>query len=276
MNSDKLSDSDFKKLSVYIYTHFGIQLPPTKKIMLESRLKNRLKATGISSYKEYCKEVLNGKNSEEIIHMVDVVSTNKTDFFREPQHFDFLSQVYLPQYYKQNPHGKLKVWSAASSSGEEIYTIAMVLEEFMQNHSGLDYQILGTDISTRILQKAKQAIYPMDRVDVVNKELKKKYLMRSKDASKNLVRIKAKLRAHTQFSRLNLMDNTYHVPKDFDFVFCRNVLIYFDRKTQEQVINKICKHIVKGGFLFLGHSESITGQNVPLKQIKPTIYQVTT
>jgi chemotaxis protein methyltransferase CheR len=271
---NKLNDSDFRKLSVYIYNNFGIQLPPTKKILLESRLKSRLKATGMENYSDYCKMVLNGKNSEELIHMVDVVSTNKTDFFREPQHFDFLTQEFLPQYYSQNPYGKLKVWSAASSSGEEIYTLAMVIQEFIENHHGLDYQILGTDISTRILEKARLAIYGMDRIEVIQNNLKKKYLLRSKDASKELVRIVPKLRAHTQFTRLNLMDDIYHLPDDFDFVFCRNVLIYFDRPTQEKVINKLCKHIVKGGYLFLGHSESITGQNVPLKQIKPTIYQV--
>ncbi len=270
----KLSDTDFRKLSVYIYNNFGIQLPPTKKILLESRLKSRLKATGMENYSDYTKMVLSGKHAEELIHMVDVVSTNKTDFFREPQHFDFLTQNYLPEYHAQNPYGKLKVWSAASSSGEEIYTLAMVIQEFIEQHPGIDYQILGTDISTRILEKAKRAIYGMDRIEVINNSLKKKYLLRSKDASKELVRIVPKLRAHTQFTRLNLMDDIYHLPDDFDFVFCRNVLIYFDRPTQEKVINKLCKHIVKGGYLFLGHSESITGQNVPLKQIKPTIYQV--
>lgn len=269
-----LSDVDFGKLSSFIYTNYGIKLPITKKVMLEARLRPRLRENNIESYREYCQFILSGKCGEaEIINMIDLVSTNKTDFYRESAHFDFMKQVILPEYYENNSEKPLKVWSSASSSGEEAYTIAMVISEFMEGKRSFDYQILGTDISTRILEKASLAIYPLDRVDVVPLAQKKKYLLKGKDPEKPMVRIIPEIRSKTRFQRLNLMDEHYDVPKDFDIIFCRNVLIYFDRETQEKVINKLCNQLKPGGYFFLGHSESISGYNVPLKQIKPTMFQ---
>ena len=269
-----LSDADFNKLANFIYTNYGIKLPITKKIMLESRLKPRLRINNIESYREYCQFVLSGKCSEsEIVNMIDLVSTNKTDFYRESAHFDFMYDVVLPEYYENNSEKPFKVWSSASSSGEEAYTIAIVISEFMDGKRPFDYQILGTDISTRIIEKASLAVYPMDRVDVIPLAQKKKYLLRGKDLENPTVRIVPELRSKTQFKRLNLMDSSYDVPKDFDLIFCRNVLIYFDRETQENVINKLCNQLKIGGYFFLGHSESISGYDVPLKQIKPTMYQ---
>lgn len=269
-----LSDIDFAKLSSFIYTNYGIKLPITKKVMLEARLRPRLRENNIESYREYCQFILSGKCGEaEIINMIDLVSTNKTDFYRESAHFDFMKEVILPEYYENHSEKPLKVWSSASSSGEEAYTIAMVISEFMEGKRSFDFQILGTDISTRILEKASLAIYPLDRVDVVPLAQKKKYLLRGKDPDKPTVRIIPELRAKTRFQRMNLMDDHYDVPKDFDIIFCRNVLIYFDRETQEKVINKLCNQLKPGGYFFLGHSESISGYNVPLKQMKPTMFQ---
>ncbi len=270
----ELSIDDFSKLSSFIYTNYGIKLPITKKTMLESRLQARLKANNMSSYKDYCQLVLSGNCEEsEIISMIDLVSTNKTDFYRESLHFDFMKEVVLPEYLENNTGKPYKIWSSASSSGEEAYTIAIVMSEFMEGKKKIDFSILGTDISTRILEKASLAVYPINRVDVIPLDQKRKYLLRGKDLNKPTVRIVPELRAKTKFQRLNLMDNTYDVPKDFDLIFCRNVLIYFDRETQERVINKLCEHLKKGSYLFLGHSESISGLNVPLKQIRPTMYQ---
>ena len=273
-NKTSLSDTDFNKLASFIYTNYGIKLPITKKIMLESRLRPRLRINNMESYREYCQYVLSGKCSEsEIVNMIDLVSTNKTDFYRESAHFDFMIDVVLPEYYENNSEKTLKVWSSASSSGEEAYTIAIVISEFMEGKRPFDYHILGTDISTRIIEKASLAVYPLDRVDVIPLAQKKKYLLRGKDLENPTVRIVPELRSKTLFKRINLMDNSYDVPKDFDLIFCRNVLIYFDRETQENVINKLCNQLKKGGYFFLGHSESISGYDVPLKQIKPTMYQ---
>lgn len=273
-NNKTLSDSDFKKLSDFIYTNYGIKLPLAKKIMLQSRLNARLKINDIDSYKEYTDFVLSGKGGEaEVINMVDLVSTNKTDFYRESAHFDFMKDFVLPEHYEKFSERPLKVWSSASSSGEEAYTIAFVINEFLEGKRKFDYQIFGTDISTRILEKARLAVYPLERVDVVPLAQKRKYLLKGKDTTNPQVRIIPEIRSKTSFQRLNLMDNNYDVPGEFDIIFCRNVLIYFDRETQEKVITKLCRHLRVGGYFFLGHSESITGYDVPLKQLKPTMFQ---
>ncbi len=269
----ELTDSDFAKLSAFIYSNYGIKLPPAKKVMLQARLQARLRANNMDSYHEYSQFVLSGRCGEaEIINMVDLVSTNKTDFYREPAHFDFMKSTILPEHIANSSEKPFRVWSSASSSGEEAYTIAMVISEFMEGKRKFDFSIFGTDISTRILDKARMGIYPLERVDVVPLAQKKKYLLKSKDETNPMVRIIPELRAKTAFQRLNLMDTSYNVPQEFDLIFCRNVLIYFDRETQEKVINKLCHHLKIGGYFFLGHSESANGLDVPLKQIKPTIF----
>ena len=205
--------------------------------------------------------------------MVDLVSTNKTDFYRESPHFDFMKEEVLPEHFEKFSERPLKVWSSASSSGEEAYTIAFVINEFLEGKRKFDYSIFGTDISTRIIEKARLAVYPLERVDVVPLAQKRKYLLKGKDTTNPQVRIIPEIRSKTSFQRLNLMDNNYDVPGEFDIIFCRNVLIYFDRETQEKVISKLCRHLREGGYFFLGHSESITGYDVPLKQLKPTMFQ---
>ena len=259
----ELSDADFGRLSQFIYTTAGIKMPPAKRIMLQSRLQKRLRALNIDDFKTYADYVLSDGGGDEIIHMLDVVSTNKTDFFREPVHFEFMKEVVLPEF----------VWSAGCSSGEEPYTIGIVISEFNQGCPGRDFLILGTDLSTRILQAATNAVYKEERVEGIPLELKKRYFLRSKDREHPTVRIVPELRRHMQFRRLNFMDANYPVSENFDVVFCRNVLIYFDRKTQEEVIRKLCGKLKIGGYFFLGHSESIMNMNLPLKPIKPTIFR---
>lgn len=270
----ELSNDDFNKLSSFIYTESGIKMPPVKRIMLQSRLQKRLKELKMSSFHEYCSYIFSKEGmNNEIIHMLDVVSTNKTDFFREPVHFDFLTATVLPELVSASKHRNIKIWSAGCSSGEEPYTIAIVLSEFMETNSTVDFSILGTDISTKILQKAIDAVYKEERVEGIPLNLKRKYFLRSKDRENPSVKVGAILRNKVRFDRLNFMDNSYGIHESFDIVFCRNVLIYFDRETQEKVIGKICTKLNTGGYFFLGHSESIMNMNLPLKQIKPTIFQ---
>jgi chemotaxis protein methyltransferase CheR len=271
----KMTDQEFYRLSQFIYNGYGIKLNSIKKTMLEGRLQKRLKENNMTNFKEYIDYIFSPEGTDkEVIHMIDVVSTNKTDFFREAIHFNFMSNVILPEFVEaQKNH--LKIWSAAASSGEELYTIAMVISEFLEKQDSFDYSVLGTDISLRILEKAALAIYPKDRIDKIPATLKSKYFLKSKNTVQPTVRVVGELRNKTRYQRLNLMDNSYNVPNDFDIIFCRNVLIYFDRVTQEKVINKLCQKLKKGGYLFLGHSESITGLNMPLKQIKPTIFKKT-
>lgn len=269
ISNNKLSKSDFTKLSSFIHHNFGIRLPEIKKTMLECRLQKRMNALKFPSLKDYCEYIFTHEGqSKELVHMIDVVTTNKTDFFREPGHFDYLSSGYLP--YIQDSGKPLKIWSAGCSSGEEPYTIAMVIHEY---DATINYEITGTDISTEILAKAETGVYQAERVSAIPMEIRRKYFLKSKDALKKTVRVVPELRRKVRFERLNFMDESYAIPTSFDIVFCRNVLIYFDKATQERVITKLCSKLNPGGVFFLGHSESITDMDVPLQQIHPTIFR---
>jgi chemotaxis protein methyltransferase CheR len=271
----QMSNDDFQRLSNFIYNELGIKMPDVKRVMLQSRLQKRLQELKMSSFKQYIDFVFSNEGkSDEIIKMIDLVTTNKTDFFREPTHFDFLLESALPDIIARDPEkSMIKIWSAGCSSGEEPYTLAMTLKEFTSRQYDLDYEIFCTDLSSRILEKAITAIYPEEKVKEIPLSLKKKYLLKSKDPINKTVRIVPELRSKLSFKRLNFMDAKYHVDKEFDIVFCRNVLIYFDRQTQQEVITKLCGKLKKNGYFFLGHSESITNMDVPLRQIKPTIFR---
>lgn len=273
--SAKMTDDDFNRLSEFVFEQSGIKMPPVKKIMLQSRLQKRLRELKITCFKEYADYVFSKEGQKnEIIHMLDVVSTNKTDFFREPVHFDFLNSHVLPEFMQKNRvNYNMKVWSAGCSSGEEPYTIAITLNEFKRSYQRFDYSIMATDISSQILQKAVTAVYKEERIVNIPLELKKKYFLRSKDKEQKTVRVVSELRNKTNYQRLNFMSDVYNLTDTFDVIFCRNVLIYFNRETQEQVINKLCVKLKTGGYLFIGHSESILGMNLPLEQIKPTIFR---
>lgn len=271
----QLTEEEFDKLSRFIYKESGIKMPPVKKVMLQSRLQKRLRELNMTNFKDYINYVFNkdGLNGE-IIHMLDVVSTNKTDFFREPIHFDFLSNAVLPEFYNTRSGSRtIKVWSAGCSSGEEPYTLAIVLSNFAESNPGFDYSIIGTDISTQILQKAVNAVYKEERVANIPIDTKRKYFLRSKDRVEPTVKVVSDLRKRVRFGRLNFMEPSYNISDTFDVLFCRNVLIYFDRETQEKVIQKLCEKLKPNGYFFLGHSESIMNMDVPLKQVKPTIFQ---
>ena len=270
----KLTQEEFKQLSNFISQEYGIKMPDIKITMLQSRLHKRLKALNVSSFKDYFDIVFskNGRYSE-LINMIDVITTNKTDFFREPGHFSYLTQNILPDFIAQKgKYEKIKIWSAGCSSGEEPYTIAFTIHDFMLQNPFIDYSILGTDLSTVVLKKAVEAIYPEPKVAIMPLEMKKRYLLRSKSETNRTVRVVPEIRKKIRFQRLNLMDKGYSVDKDFDIIFCRNVLIYFNREVQEKVINKLAENLRTGGYFFLGHSESIMSMDVPLKQIRPTIF----
>lgn len=271
--SVKLSSSDFARLSEFIYKECGINLSDSKKILLESRLQKRLAHLNLNTFQDYYKYVVSPVGiKDELVHMIDAVATNKTDFFREPMHFQFMESEALPAFAQGSASRTYKVWSSACSTGEEPYTIAMVLEEFKSQYR-FDYKITATDISTKVLDRAVQAIYPERNITDVPLALRRKYMLRSKDKMNNTIRMTPEIRQRIQFKRLNLMDGSLDVDYDYDIVFCRNVLIYFDRKTQEEVVNKLISHLRPGGYLFIGHSESIYHMKLPVKQLRPTIFQ---
>jgi chemotaxis protein methyltransferase CheR len=271
----QMSSKLFGQLSEFIYTESGIKMPLSKKTMLDARLHKRLRAMGIDSFGEYCSYLFSPEGiANELVHMIDVVTTNKTDFFREPQHFDYLLEHVLPDLINTKGCGirrPFMIWSAACSSGEEPYTLAMILDEFSHKAEGFYYAVLGTDISTRMLDKARAGIYDEERIQPVPFKLGNKYLMRSKNRENKQVRIVPELRAQVKYRRLNFMAGDFGMREQMDVIFCRNVLIYFDRPTQEKVINRLCKHLVPGGYLFTGHSETISGMNVPLVNVSNTV-----
>lgn len=267
-----LSEADFRRLASFIEGELGIRMPDTKRIMLESRLQKRLRHFGMSSFSEYVDFVFSeeGRRSE-LINMIDAVTTNKTDFFREPDHFDYLLERILPEIARERP-GVASFWSAGCSTGEEPYTLAMVLEEYREENPRFDYRIFASDLSTKVLDAARNAIYDEEKCEPIPLSYKKKYLLRSRDRGAALIRVKPSLRAKISFSRINFMDESYPVHETFDVVFCRNVIIYFERRVQEEILGKLCRHIRPGGWLILGHSETLTGMNLPLRNVAPTIY----
>lgn len=271
---DRLSKRNFDALSRYIYDYSGIKMPITKITMLEGRLRRRLRATGIDTLDAYC-EYLFKRNglATESTYLIDAVTTNKTDFFREPKHFEYMEQIGLPEMLAAG-HKKLRFWSSACSTGAEPYTMAMVLQEFAAANREVDYRILATDLSTDVLEIAKRGVYPRDMIaPAVPKSMQQKYVMAARDRTRTDVRISPRLRAKVGFARLNLMDESYPVGDPMHMIFCRNVLIYFDKATQAKVLTRLCDCLMTGGYLFVGHSESVTGIPLPVKQVANTVFR---
>ena len=270
---DGLSSRNFEALSRYIYDYSGIKMPITKLTMLEGRLRRRLRATGIPSFNAYCDYLFkHGGIEKEAIFLIDAVTTNKTDFFREPKHFEFMERTGLPELVAAG-HKRLRLWSAACSIGAEPYTMAMVMQDFADATSGVDYRILATDLSTDVLAAARRGVYPRDMVQPVPADLQRRHVMVSRDAARGEVRIHPRLRSTIGFARMNLMDNAYKVGEPMHMIFCRNVLIYFDKPTQAKVLTRLCDCLVPGGFLYVGHSETVTGIPLPVRQVANTVFK---
>ncbi|EFI33739.1 MCP methyltransferase, CheR-type [Desulfonatronospira thiodismutans ASO3-1] len=265
---------EFKKLGHFIQTEFGIKMPPSKKTMLESRLSKRLRSLNMTNFEEYRDYLFSLKGLElEMPHLVDAVTTNKTDFFREEHHFDILYKELLPEWMERYPEGgRIMAWCAGCSNGKEPYTLAMVLNEFGIEHPVFDYNILATDISRQVLKEAERAVYPVKDAEAIPPVLRKKYLLRSRDRNRQLIRIVPELRKRVAFREMNLLQDISFREK-MDIIFCRNVIIYFERPVQEALFRKLCKFLEPGGYLFIGHSETLNGMDLPLKQTRPTVYR---
>jgi len=251
-------------------------MPQVKNKMLQARLHKRLRILGMQTFDEYSNFVFSHDGEKEIQFMIDAVSTNKTDFFREPAHFEFLTQSAIPELLKKNNTRQktFSIWSAGCSSGEEPYTIAMVLNEYKNKSKiNFNFKIVGTDISMSVLNKAEVAIYNEERIIPVPMNLRKKYLLKSKNSENKLVRIAPDIRAKVKFNQLNLMDRNFSFQNKYEIIFCRNVIIYFNKKTQENLLKKLYHHLFPGGFLFLGHSETLTNFQIPFISVAPTVYR---
>ena len=275
-NAIHLSDRHFRTIARLIEGQVGIKLPAGKRLMLEGRLHKRVRALNYSGLNEYVETLFEaGDLDEELTHLIDVVTTNKTDFFREPSHFDFMRTTAVPELLKGRGRSELKIWSAACSTGMEAYTIAMVLDDMARTGSRFQFRILGTDISTAVLRLARTAIYTREMLAPVPPDFVRRYFLMARDRTSDEVRVVPELRRQTNFMRMNLMDSNYPVDRDVDIIFCRNVLIYFERETQRKVVEQLCAHLRPGGYLMVGHSESMVHSVVPgLKQVQPTIFRI--
>jgi chemotaxis protein methyltransferase CheR len=274
-----LCKSDFTRLSNFVQSRVGIKLPQSKLTMVESRLRRRLKELKMDSYSDYCDYLFTGEGMDkELENFINVITTNKTDFFREPDHFEFLIQEAVPALLTRKGSmvkRRLNLWSAACSRGNEAYTMAIVLSEYGSKYPEniFDYYILATDISTDVLETARRAVYSGDDIAPVPHDLKKKYFLESKDREKNLVRVAPEIRNKVRFRHLNLMDQDLRLQETMDIIFCRNVIIYFDKNTQNDLIIKLCQYLNKDGYLMMGHSEVLDCHDLPLVSVAPAVYK---
>ncbi len=270
-----LSDREFSLFSRLVYERAGINLHEGKKELVRSRLSRRLRATNMTRFKDYYKFVMADESGEEIVHMLDAISTNLTSFFREPKHFAFLENVAMPALLrgKKSGDGQLRVWSAGCSSGEEPYTLSICLHEFASRNPALvTFRILATDISSRMLDAAGAGVYHQAQVQAIPPPVLRKYFQRGSKKWEGHYRVKPVMRQVIDFKRLNLME-PFPFQQPFHVIFCRNVMIYFDKDIQNKVVNKYYDCLVPGGYLFIGHSESLMGTAHRFKYVQPTIYQ---
>ena len=274
----RLSDRHFRSIAELVEEQVGIKLPAGKRIMIEGRLQKRVRTLNYSDINEYVEHLFDDAHFDtELIHLIDCVTTNKTDFFREPSHFNFMRNAAVPETLRRRGRGTrpLKIWSAACSTGMEAYTIAMVLDDMIMTGASFQFSVLGTDISTGVLHAAEAGIYTPEMIAPVPAEMAKRYFLSSRDPAREEVRVVPRLRRCTNFMRMNLMDEVYPVDRDVDIIFCRNVLIYFDKPTQQQVVERLCSHLRPGGYFIVGHSESmIHNESIVLQQLQPTIFRV--
>lgn len=273
-HDESISGKDYARLRELIYAEAGIHLGTERKTMLEVRIKRRLKDLGLASYDQYC-DYLFGHNGlkNEIVNLIDVVTTNKTDFFRESGHFDYLVEKALPELTERNTGRQFLIWSAGCSTGEEPYTMAIVLSEYALTHPGFRFRILASDISTAVLKKAELAVYSSEVISPVPAALRLKYFMRSRDRVSNQARVVPELRRLIEFRHLNFMNANYGISEKLDAIFCRNVIIYFDRPTQEQILKKLANCLMPGGYMFVGHAETLHDMSLPLVPVAPALYR---
>lgn len=269
-----LSERDFRLISDLVYKHCGINLHDGKRELVRARLSKRLRQCGLTSFPQYIDYVMNDRTGREFSRLVDSLSTNLTSFFREMRHFDFLSNRFLPQLMEKKTKQRnlrLRAWSAGCSSGEEPYSIAITLLDETAGSGNWNIKILATDISTAVLETARNGIYPKDRVAPVSPVQKNKYLSKRTHNGNVLFEVNRCLRDIIVFRNLNLMED-WPIKPPLDFIFCRNVMIYFDKPTQQRLIERYWQILDVGGVLFTGHSESLTGIEHKFQYVEPTIY----
>ncbi|MBI4660871.1 MAG: protein-glutamate O-methyltransferase CheR [Verrucomicrobia bacterium] len=271
-----ISDTEYRFIRDLVYERSRINLGDQKHELVAGRVGKRLRQLGLQTYTQYCQFLKSGDGQEELTDLIDAISTNHTSFFRDPRHFEFLRSQVLPKLVAALPRGhprKIRVWSAACSSGEEPYSIAVSLADFFSKLQGWSWEIDATDISTRMLAAAVSGIYEAEQVKLPQPEWLRRYFQRGINAYEGHYRVKRELRERVRFHHVNLFQPQYPFPPGFEVAFCRNVMIYFDRPTQQRLIQRITDYLAPGGAMFLGPSESLIGIRHAFRYLAPGIYQ---
>ena len=275
MNGLELSDGEFQKFSNYVHDVSGINLHEGKKELLKARLGKVLRERNFPSFREYYERVVTDQSGHELTILLNSISTNLTQFFREPEHFDLLKKKVLPEIMNMKISSRnniLRFWSAGCSSGEEAYTIAIAVNEVLKHRGKWQFKVLATDLSTKSLSTASAGIYEKEKTMRIPIDLKRRYFQKGQNRWEGYFRVKREIKEKITFQRLNFMERFYF--KDlFDAIFCRNVMIYFDNPTKELLIQKFFHSLSEGGYLFIGHAESLTAIKYHLKYIQPSVYQ---
>jgi len=269
-----LTPEAYEFLANLIHERSRIRLGPDKHALMAGRLGQRLRSLGIADYDAYCRLLQSPDGEAEIDSLIDLISTNHTEFFREPAHFEILSRHLLPAAAARlalTPR-PFRVWSAAASSGEEVYSLAIVLAEFTRLRPAFQWQIDASDISTQMLDRCRRGIYPAGRVNLPSADLLPRYFQRGFAEREGLYRAKADLRDRITVQRINLFQPTYNIQRGQDVIFCRNVMIYFDVESREWLVNRLTDYLAPGGYLFVGHSESLIGIRHRLRAVWPSVY----
>lgn len=273
-----LPDKIFDKLNQLAYQHCGVTIKSDKKFLFQTRINRRLRDLKFSSYEQYCGYIFSSEGKDEVKYLIDVVTTHTTYFFREANQFEFLTSDVIPElvaHMDKTQNRKLNIWSAACSTGEEVYTLSIVFNEYLKVNPnvGFNYNILGTDVSEVVVEQAQRGIYPIESLKPLDIEMKRKYFMRGKGKASGYVKTSPELQINTKFKTLNFFQKNFGFENKFDVIFCRNVIIYFNREDQIKVLNRLCDNLRKGGYLFMGHTESLANFDLPVERIGPTVYR---
>lgn len=274
---EPISDREFAQFQQLIFDEAGIFLSPAKKALLTGRLAKRMRELGLRRFGDYFRRVVEGDKDGELVLLLDAIATHETQFYREPKQFEFLENTVFPEWECAAGEGKrtrdIRVWSAACSSGEEPYSLAMSLLSRFAAADGWHIDILASDISTQILARARNGIWPIARAEQIPDVLLKRYMLRGTGAHEGKMKAGAAVREPLRFERINLNDAQYPVAGNLDAIFCRNVLIYFNHESRTQVIRRLVDLLAPGGYLFLGHAESLSGMSESLRAVAPAVYR---
>ena len=271
-----VTDKEFSLFQKLIYEKAGIYLAEPKRALIDSRLAKRIRELGLDSFAAYYHHVVDDRDGTELIELLDRISTNETRFLREPRQFEFLETRIIPEWTAKAAAGmrmrRILAWSAGCSTGEEPYSLAMVLRDQFAPSAGWDIEILATDLSSRALERARAAIWPIAKAEEIPARYLKRFMLKGIGAQSGKMKPAPEIRAMVRFERVNLNDDVYPVSGRFDLILCRNVLIYFDGPSRLRVIHRLLNHLAPGGYFLVGHAESLNGVTDRVRPVMPTVY----